>query len=406
VRRADDRPKLLVLLASYPYPLETGSAIVVHNNLAGLAGSCDLHVLCRGEPREGGELAGLARRVEFLGRESSLLPRPLRAVRHALRGVPPHIAAKDSGRMRRRAAELLAQGGYDAVLIYEMSAVQCCPPEGRARAIASIEDPQSLRLRRMLSLPVFTPWQRLKMRLAAALMERYERRVLPGLARVILLSEADARDMREQAGHRNLGVVPYGIGPQGIPDPAGRGARTEGMIVFSGNMFHPPNVDGILWFLRESLPLVLARHPAAALWIVGARPDPRIASAAQRFGDRVVITGRVPDVSEHARRALVSICPVRLRIGVQTKVVEALWGGTPVVTTGAGNAGVGGRSGEELWVEDRPEAFGARVAELLRGEGWDRLSQGGRRLAAERFSRARSAAELQRHVEEVRRAGG
>jgi glycosyltransferase involved in cell wall biosynthesis len=258
----------------------------------------------------------------------------------------------------------------------------------------------------MLSLPVFTPWQRLKMRLAAALMERYERRVLPRLARVVLLSEADARDMRERGGHHNLGVVPYGIGPQGMPAPAGRGARAEGMIVFSGNMFHPPNVDGILWFLTESLPLVLARHPTAALWIVGARPDARIASAARRFGDRVVITGRVPDVSEHARRAMVSICPVRLRIGVQTKVVEALWWGTPVVTTGAGNSGVGGRSGAELWVEDQAEAFGARVAELLRGEGWERLSEGGRRLAAERFSRARSAAELVRHVEEVRRAAG
>src|ERR1019366_4397010 len=100
-------------------------------------------------------------------------------------------------------------------------------------------------------------------------------------------------------------------------------SRVRGMIVISGNMYHPPNVDGILFFLREVFPLVLSRYPEAVLYIVGALPDYRLVNAAHSFGQNVVITGKGPEVSSYLRKAIVAVCPVRLAIGVQTKILEA-----------------------------------------------------------------------------------
>ena len=402
---AAERPKVLVALPRFPSALETGSSILIYNNLVELSKKYDLHVLCHGVAQSGGDLATFCQRVEFLSQQRSWLPKPLRAPVYGLMGVPRPVYKLRSARMRRRIAELIAHEEFDALLLYDLRAVQYCPSSCARWAIACIEDPQSLRLHRMSALPIWTAWQRFMMRRAARQMERYEGKVLPPLARVVLLSEADARDMRQRGGHENLGVASYAIARVPLDD-AGREPRSEGMIVFSGNMYHPANVDGALWFLDEMLPLVLEQYPTATLWIVGARPDPRIATAARRFAERVVITGRVNDVSEHVRRARVSICPVRLEIGVQTKVVEALSWGTPVVTTSAGNRGVAASSGEELWVEDEPAAFASRVVALLRSQGWNRLSQAGRRLAAERFSQERSASELERHIEHVRRIRG
>src|SRR5262249_24925367 len=155
-----------------------------------------------------------------------------------------------------------------------------------------------------------------------------------------------------------------------------------------------PNVDGACFFLEEVFPRVLAAVPDARLAIVGAHPARRIRAAARRFGRRVTITGQVPDVGAHLRAAIVGICPIRLTIGVQTKVLEALAWGTPVVTTSAGNSGVAGVDGRQLLVADAPTDFAARVVALLRGEGWEQLSAEGRRLVEDRFSWARSAAEL------------
>ena len=123
------------------------------------------------------------------------------------------------------------------------------------------------------------------------------------------------------------------------------------------------------------------------------------------FGEHVVITGRVNDMSEYLQRAKVSICPVRLKIGVQTKILEALSWGTPVVTTSAGNSGIGGCSGSELWVEDELNLFASRVVSLLRGENWQRFSEEGRKLVDERFSWERSAMELEQHIVRIQTAG-
>jgi glycosyltransferase involved in cell wall biosynthesis len=177
--------------------------------------------------------------------------------------------------------------------------------------------------------------------------------------------------------------------------------RERGMIIFSGNMYHGPNVDGALFFLREIYPTILSRYPGATLYIVGSHPDVRVVAAAQAYGPRVVITGRVRDMSEYLARAMVSVCPVRLQIGVQTKVLEALAHGTPVVSTSAGNSGIQGYSGSELWVEDDPLRFAARVISLLEGDGWLAFSERGRKFVAEQFSWERSAAELEIHVEEL-----
>src|SRR6185436_19377856 len=121
--------------------------------------------------------------------------------------------------------------------------------------------------------------------------------------------------------------------------------------------------------------------------------DPRLIAAAARLGGSVTVTGMVPDVAEEVRRARVSVCPVRVAVGVQTKVVEALSLGTPVVSTRAGNRGVAAVDGEAIRVEDDPARFAAAVAALLRGEGWERLSREGRRFAAGRFTPERSAAD-------------
>ena len=96
-----------------------------------------------------------------------------------------------------------------------------------------------------------------------------------------------------------------------------------------------------------------------------------------------------------------SICPVRLKIGVQTKILEALSLGTPVVTTSAGNSGIEGRSGCHFRIEDDPQQFANRVVELLQGIGWSKLSEEGRWLVEREFSWEGSNVQLERYLEAV-----
>jgi glycosyltransferase involved in cell wall biosynthesis len=375
---------------------------VAHHHLLALASRHELHLVAGGETPPPAELASrLASVAHEPPAQGSGARRYARAALHMFRGLPPWIGVFASGRLSAQVRRRWAQGGWDALLAFELGAVQFVPAAAHRRLVVNVEDPQSIRFERMKALDVWSPAQRARLEILARTTRRYERRTLPRLGKVLLLSAADAADFAAEEGHANLGVVPYGVA---IPPGADRlplEGRDRGLLVVSGNMFHPPNVDGVLHLLAEVLPRVLAQRPAARLAIVGADPDPRLRAAATRFGDRVELTGHVPDVSAYLRRAMASLCPVRLRVGVQTKILEALAWGTPVVSTRAGNAGVAGRAGEELWEEDDPAAFAARVVSLLDGHAWTRLSEGGAALVAGRHSWARSAEALDAHLRAV-----
>ena len=44
-------------------------------------------------------------------------------------------------------------------------------------------------------------------------------------------------------------------------------------LVFTGRMDYRPNIDAVQWFVREILPVLRQRVPAARLWIVGSAPS-------------------------------------------------------------------------------------------------------------------------------------
>jgi glycosyltransferase involved in cell wall biosynthesis len=179
------------------------------------------------------------------------------------------------------------------------------------------------------------------------------------------------------------------------------------MIVISGNMFHPPNVEGVLYFARRVFPRVSAAYPDAKLVLVGANPVEAIRSLAVE-NPHIEVTGTVPDVRPYLRRACVSACPVLLAIGTQTKILEAMASGTPVVTTIEGNHGIGAESGRELIIASSEKQFAASVVMLLQGEDWAGYSSRGRALVEARFDWRRIVGYLASVLETMiaeRRAG-
>jgi len=398
--------KLLTVMASYPFPPRAGGTIVAYNNIREISQNHSIYFVCLDAPEERGDFAEFVEKIEIVRpKKAPRLIQLFRNVFYMLFGIPTFITVSKSHEMQMRVKALIERNKFDALLLYGITTIQYCPPSSYNKAIVNVEDPQSIKLNRMYSLPSCSLWQKVDLSIAARLTERFENRYFPKMAKVLLLSKADMRDMRKRSGYDNIGYVSYGVNKRSIEEIVGYEERTEGMIIFSGSMFHPPNVDGALFFLQHIFPLVLQEYSTAILWIVGAKPDMRICDAASCFGENVVITGRVYDISEYLQRAKVSICPVRLKIGVQTKILEALSWGTPVVTTSAGNSGIGGCSGSELWVEDAPNIFASRVVSLLRGGDWRRLSEEGRKLVEERFSWERSAMELEQHIVSIQTAG-
>ncbi len=194
----------------------------------------------------------------------------------------------------------------------------------------------------------------------------YERRVCRAADRVVAVSEADAAALRRLVRGLDVAVVPNGVDltflrPGVVPPLPGISPHA---LVFTGKMDYRPNVDAVLWFVDEVLPLITQQAPDAHFYVVGQQPHDRLARLAGH--PAVTLTGRVPDVRPYIAGSAVYVVPLRIGGGTRLKVLEAMAMGRPIVSTRLGCDGFAFTDGHEVAFADDPAAFAASVLALLR----------------------------------------
>jgi glycosyltransferase involved in cell wall biosynthesis len=169
--------------------------------------------------------------------------------------------------------------------------------------------------------------------------------------------------------------------------------REAGTILFYGTLSYYPNLDGLLFFLREVMPAVRRLHPSARLKIVGINPP----EALRRFeAPDVTFTGFVEDLRPHLAQASVVIAPLRIGGGTRLKVLEAMAMAAPVVSTSLGAEGIAVTHGREVLLADTAETFAAEVVRVLRDDGLGaELGSAGRRLVEKSYDWRASARALE-----------
>jgi len=169
-----------------------------------------------------------------------------------------------------------------------------------------------------------------------------------------------------------------------VPALEGQAGPGEIDLVFTGKMDFRPNVDGVLWFSQEVLPLIRRESPGTGLWVVGKDPHPRLSVMAA--DPAVELTGRVEDVRPYVAAAGVYVIPLRIGGGTRLKVLEAMAMGKAIVSTALGCEGFDLVPGQELVVADTPAAFAGAVVSLLRDPSRrTRLGRAARRFAGSRY---------------------
>ncbi|MBW3609209.1 MAG: glycosyltransferase [Actinobacteria bacterium] len=162
-------------------------------------------------------------------------------------------------------------------------------------------------------------------------------------------------------------------------------------LLFVGGFLHDPNVDAVEYFVREVLPPV-REEIDARLWVIGQHPPEEIRALESAS---VVVTGHVPDVGHHLRRARVFVSPVRYGAGMKGKNVHAMAHGLPLVTTTIGAEGMDLVDGQHALIRDGAQAFAAAVVALYRDPAlWSRLAISSREVARTRWSPAAMRARL------------
>jgi glycosyltransferase involved in cell wall biosynthesis len=157
--------------------------------------------------------------------------------------------------------------------------------------------------------------------------------------------------------------VPNGIDFQKFPAAE---EYIKNSLVFFGAMNYFANIDGVLYFHEQILPLIKNRVPDVQFTIAGMSPVRKIRKLS---GENVIVTGYVPDIRNYVAQASVCVVPLRIAKGMQNKVLEAMAMEVPVVATTAANRGIEARDKKEILLADTPAEFAKATLALLRDVG-------------------------------------
>ena len=273
------------------------------------------------------------------------------------------------------------------------------PPGAQPPAIVIDSHDIHYDLARQVSVSKVSFGRRLHARLNWRKLAREELAAYSAADGVCVCSSADQKRLAIAAPAANTVIIPNAADVEYLR-PRDTGPVPDGRtVLFFGLLATVPNVDGVLYFVREVWPRVVAARPDARFVVIGAQPSPEILAQAS---PSVTIVGPVDDLRPHLAAAAVVVVPLRLGSGTRLKILEAWAMARPVVSTSLGAEGLEAVPGRHLLIADDAAGFANAVLRILGEPSLARdLGDAGRSLVSERYSWHGAAGALETFFQQV-----
>ncbi len=184
---------------------------------------------------------------------------------------------------------------------------------------------------------------------------------------VVAVTAAEA-DALQSYGLPRVSVIGHMIEPNPTAQPF---AERAGML-FVGAIHQDdsPNLDSLVWFVDQVLPLIEAELQWETRLTIAGYLAPGIDLSRFAHHPRITLSGPVANLEPLYNRHRVFVAPTRYAAGAPYKVLEAAANGLPVVATELLRGELDWRSGPEIIAADAgdPAMFAACVVRLYRDE--------------------------------------
>jgi glycosyltransferase involved in cell wall biosynthesis len=348
--------KILVLGSRIPWPLRDGGAIATYQLLQGLAEQGAEVVYFSFNTRKHFVTDDLIREhfsfCRVMGVPLDANPTILGALKALFRGENYNIARFDNTAAKNKLKHLLSHEKFDLVQLEGLYASPFLD------VVMEKDIPVSLRqhnaefqIWERLAVKNRNPIKRLYFGLLAAQLKRYEISILNKVDAIIPITAADWDLFAVLAPGKEMVLLPVGLNNllHSKPD------FQSNTFFHLGSMEWIPNVDAVMWLIKEVWPQVKTEIPAAELHLAGKglkADDPRFA------GNGVVVHGEVENAQGFMQSHGVMLVPVFAAGGIRVKTLEAFNAGVPVISTATGIQGIEATHEKELLIANTPKEFG------------------------------------------------
>lgn len=352
--------EILFLAHRAPFPPDRGDRMRAWPILRTLAELAPTHLVCFAERQAEADALGpilpllASHRVEPRAPVGAMM-----ALRAIVGGRPVSLAAFESPVLAAYVEGLLAERDIAHIYVFSSQMAQFVPA-GRG-FVMDFVDVDSAKFEAYGRSPFGCIYRR-----EARLLARWEAEVAARADRSLFVSDAEAALFRARSGQDDrIGTLANGIDPDRYdPSTPSEMAKEHGpLIAFTGQMDYRPNVEAVVRFARDTLPLIRAQRRDARFAIVGRAPAAEVRALTRQAG--VIVTGEVPDIRPWLAAADIVVAPLAVARGVQNKLLEAMAMARPVVASSAAAEGLDVIADRELLIADGAPAEAGAILTLL-----------------------------------------
>ncbi|WP_242154716.1 glycosyltransferase [Sphingomonas sp. BAUL-RG-20F-R05-02] len=200
---------------------------------------------------------------------------------------------------------------------------------------------------------------RLLGKLDTYLISREESNIAQGWNGVSVCSDEDVSALACQFKGLHVVKVPNVVSRDALPV---RFADSKFRCLFVGNLGFPPNVHGLMEFMKYAWTESKRAMPELEFDIVGFNPSAEVTALGDKEG--VTVHANVPSLKGFYQNCDLVIVPILYGSGTRVKIVEAMAYGRPVLSTNLGAEGLDLENGRQILLVESIDDFPAALKRI------------------------------------------
>lgn len=405
--------RILFLTNLLPYPLDNGGKIKTYTTIRALADAGHkIDLVCFTEKNNiqkeyENQLLQLCQKVEQvylkLTTAENMQYMMLMAIKSLFSAYSFGLYKYQSDKMKQKLEELCRDNNYECIYfdhlqlcVYKEYLEKILP---NAKMILDEHNCEALIMSRNADKAT-NLLKKLFLQIESKKLGKFESRILGEMDANIVLSKEDYQELRKQhkRDFKHV-IIPIGVPDRGMKKSVEKKGDLLN-ILFLGTLTWEPNNQGLIWFLKNVIPLLERENIKFKFYIVGKNPSVEVCELAKNY-DNIIITGYVESVDEYYERCDCMVVPLFIGSGQRVKLIESFSKGMPSVSTEIGAEGLQIENHRNILIANTAEEFRDAIKEVDNYSIRKTLSIEGRKCYEINYSPEAVATKINRVIEQL-----